>query len=91
MRFDMRKILQRLSLNHGLAILSGVHDKMITQSKIQYRSRNYHYGEDDKSIIIDGFYSIDGGHFSFEIKSDKYARIAEIALQDLEDKNHSHV
>lgn len=67
----------------GISIVHGVHDKVFPMDRIQDQvSRT----TPDENLIVDGFYSVDGGHGEFVNDPERYTRIADIALSALEQK-----
>ncbi len=71
-RFEITDQFRKLCQEHKSALLAAVDDKMIDFNKINFKTKMF------------SFYSVEGGHFSFETKANAYAKIAEIALQNLE-------
>lgn len=61
----------------GIIIIHGVKDRVFPMKEIQKQT---------KAPMVDGFYSVKGGHGEFLINAEKYTRVAEEALSALEEK-----
>lgn len=73
----------------GIAIIHTVDDQLFPMERVQKmteRARKATGKEVKSSDLIDGFYSIKGGHNQFYLEPEKYTKVIDIALDAMEKK-----
>lgn len=66
----------------GISIIHGVHDEVFPMERVQQMT---------KANMIDGFYSVRKSHSHFELKEERYKKLAEEALTALEKKQEKRL
>lgn len=73
------------ALGIGISIIHGADDKVFPMSRMTKTIHSEKQSEDeDIEKLLDGFYSVGGGHAEFLVKAADYTRLAEKALTALE-------
>lgn len=70
-----------------MSIVQGVDDNVFPMDDVQKQvSRTGPEKGRGEGLIVDGFYSVKGGHDEFLMNPERYARVADLALTALEEK-----
>jgi pimeloyl-ACP methyl ester carboxylesterase len=72
------------ALGIGIVIINGVDDKVFPMSRMTKTIHEEKEEGEDIEKLLDGFYSVKGGHAEFLMKAPEYTRLAEKALTALE-------
>lgn len=68
----------------GIVVVNGVDDEVFPMHKMTKAIHEEKDGGEDIEKLLDGFYSVKGGHAEFFVKAPDYTRLAETALTALE-------
>lgn len=80
---DIRDILKELKKQgKGISIIHTVDDKVFPMHRAQKALKRA-----NADGLIDGFYSVKGGHNSFYVEPEKYSQLVDAALDALENKS----
>ena len=85
---QIRTLLKRAHDNGVMiTIIHGVDDDVFPMARVQEQvARTDSEKEDGEDLIVDGFYSVKGGHDGFLLNPERYTRMADEALTALEEK-----
>ncbi len=75
-----------------ISIVQGIDDNVFPMDRVQEQaSRTDPEKGRREGLIVDGFYSVKGGHDEFLLDPERYTRIADLALTALEEKRKSEI
>lgn len=88
---QIRSLLKQAKRNGvGISIVHGVDDKVFPMKRMQKQAaRTPAEKERGDDLIVDGFYSVKGGHGEFVMDPERWTQIADIALTALENKQRA--
>ncbi len=89
---QIRSLLKQAHKNGvGISIIHGVNDKVFPMKRVQEQtSRTAEEKELGEDLMVDGFYSVKGGHGEFLFDPERFTRIADEALTALEKKREKY-
>ena len=85
---QIRALLKQAHDNGVLiSVIHGINDKVFPMKRIQkHVSRTSTEKEQGENLIVDGFYSVKGGHGEFVMNPERWTQVADTALTALEEK-----